>query len=1198
MDFDFGEVEKKWRKEWEKNEIYKVSEDPNLPKYYVLDMFPYPSGAGLHVGHPLGYVASDIFARYKRLRGFNVLHPMGYDAFGLPAEQYAIETGTPPQVTTDNAIKTYRSQMDKIGFSYDWSRQVKTCDPQYYKWTQWIFLQLFNSWYNRANNKAENIFTLETFFAENGCINWPQHDKADHDEFTDAEWNNFSVEEQQKILMRYRIAYQSYSEVNWCEALGTVLANDEVKDGKSERGGHPVERRRMRQWFLRITEYADRLLAGLDTLDWSEAMKDMQRNWIGRSEGALIRFLTPGPSPKERGENSRICDAILTPDPSPRERGGNSQTASGETYDAARFMTGDKETAKKNLEHAKQHRKEPTEAEDKLWQEIRNEKLGFKFRRQHLIDKYIVDFVCLFKGLVVEVDGDIHELPTEDDEIRTLALNQHGFTVIRFTNDEVFNDIQNVLKKIKPQVTKLQERSDSPITNETPKHKVAVSSPLLRRGAGGEDNVADMAVPPLSFGEGPGVRIFTTRPDTIFGATFMVIAPEHELVASLTTPAQQKEIDDYIAYVKSRTDVERQQEKKVTGAFTGSYAVNPFTYEEIPIYIAEYVLAGYGTGAIMAVPADDERDRKFAEKFGLPIIEVIDKSAHPNAGIGDKVGTMINSGILNGKEVKDAIKTIIDEIEDMEIGKRKVNYRLRDAGFSRQRYWGEPFPIVYKNDVPYPLSADELPLLLPRVDSYKPSGDGRSPIANNKAWVNLPDGSQRETDTMPGYAGSSWYFLRYMDPHNNKEFAAKDKLNYWQSVDLYLGGNEHAVGHLLYARLWHKFLYDMGYVPTDEPFKKLVNQGMIQGVSALTKGLFGENNDSQYIKLSPVRDFSETNFFEFVEENIGSHVKMLFSGDFPLYIKNKGNREIEMKLSNYHVPISSIKLERGTIDDKKLNIEAYIKTDRGKQHQEACFVTQSGFWHKGVFTTFPDYIQEGSNNEFIVEREVEKMSKSKYNVVNPDDVIEKYGADCFRMFEMFLGPLEQSKPWDDKGIDGVGKFIRRFWRLFYDDKGTWRISTDTPTAAEYKSLHKTLKKIAEDIERLQFNTCVSQFMICLNELTDLKCTKREILEPLLIALAPFAPFLTEELWQALGHIESIHKAAYPKIEEKYLVESSFNYPVSINGKTRAEIPLALDLDEAAVRATVMSNETILKWTNGSEPKKFIFVKGRIINVVV
>jgi leucyl-tRNA synthetase len=911
MEFDFRQIEQKWRKDWEDKAIYKVTEDTTRPKYYVLDMFPYPSGAGLHVGHPLGYVASDIYARYKRLKGFNVLHPMGYDAFGLPAEQYAIETGTPPEVTTEKAIKTYREQLDKIGFSYDWSRQVKTCGPQYYKWTQWIFLQLFGSWYNREKNKAESIETLIARFESEGCTGWAQHDKNDHAEFTAADWKQFSTEQQQTILMNYRIAYQSYSEVNWCEALGTVLANDEVKDGKSERGGYPVERRKMRQWFLRITEYADRLLEGLERLDWSDAMKDMQRNWIGRSEGALVKF--------------KVGEGLIT--------------------------------------------------------------------------------------------------------------------------------------------------------------------------------------------------VFTTRPDTIFGATFMVIAPEHELVASITTPDQQKEIDDYIAYVKSRTDVERQQEKRVTGAFTGSYATNPFTGAPIPIYIAEYVLAGYGTGAIMAVPADDERDRKFAEKFGLPVIEVIDKSMYPGATIEDKVGKMINSDFLNGMEVRDAIKAIIDRIEVDGLGKRQVNYRLRDAGYSRQRYWGEPFPIVYKNDIPYPLPITELPVELPSVTSYKPTGDGRAPLANSAEWINHAMGT-RETDTMPGYAGSSWYFLRYMDPNNADTFAAKDKIDYWQNVDLYLGGSEHAVGHLLYSRLWHKFLYDMGYVPTDEPFKKLVNQGMIQGVS-------------YYFNSARVR--------------YGSN-----------YV-DTGLRFKESSLQKYNQDFPDFKLMIADSD-----------------------------W---TGTT------EDGERFVVLKTEVEKMSKSKYNVVNPDDVIEKYGADAFRMFEMFLGPLDQSKPWDDKGINGVSNFLRKFWRLFYDDKG-WRVTDDKPSDAEYKALHKTLKKIAEDIERLQFNTCVSQFMICVNELNELRCTKRDILRPLVIALAPFAPFITEELWAALGNKGSVHQASYPAVEEKYLVESAFNYPVSINGKVRANIPFDLSVSEQDIKAAVLSNEAVTKWTNGAEPKKFIFVKGKIINVVV
>ena len=1208
MDFDFRKVEDKWREDWEKNQIYKVSEDPALPKYYVLDMFPYPSGAGLHVGHPLGYVASDIYARYKRLKGFNVLHPMGFDAFGLPAEQYAIETGTPPEVTTEKAIKTYRSQLDKIGFSYDWSRQVKTCDPAYYKWTQWIFLQLFDSWYNREHDKAESIFTLESFFAENGCINWPQHDKDDHPEFTDVEWNNFTLEEQQKILMHYRLAYQSYTEVNWCEALGTVLANDEVKDGKSERGGYPVERRRMRQWSLRITEYADRLLAGLDALDWSEAMKDMQRNWIGRSEGALVKFNLSQTLSKGEGLSSPSSQS-----------------------DRPRYYHTDGHTWKHNLELAKEHRNDPTEEEEIVWQRVRTNQIGFKVRRQHPIGRYIVDFVCIRKGLIIEIDGKIHDRTKEEDEQRTLELADLGFEVIRYKNEEVTANIDGVVNSIKQKLESLPDK------NYNEDDDVLAPSPLERDG---ERSV--LAPSPLERAGGEVVlEVFTTRPDTIFGATFMVIAPEHDLVASLTSPAQQKEIDDYIAYVKSRTDVERQQEKKVTGAFTGSYAVNPFTNTEIPIYIAEYVLAGYGTGAIMAVPADDERDRKFAEKFGLPIIEVIDKSAYPNAEIGDKVGKMINSGILNGKEVKDAIKYILEEIEKRGIGKRKVNYRLRDAGYSRQRYWGEPFPIVYKNDIPYPLPVDELPVTLPHVESYKPTGDGKAPLASNAAWINH-NGGTRETDTMPGYAGSSWYFLRYMDPHNDKEFAAKDKINYWQSVDLYLGGNEHAVGHLLYARLWHKFLYDMGHVPTDEPFKKLINQGMIQGVSAFIYQVSIIDIDVQKWFIKKLDSFFpnykiESHKYISVEDKkiyapilIQNKIAVRFASSAAL-INEKYCKSLEDDSSGLLTVDTSLLVFNSAnvirnpdryFELIRLSIENGLPFFKDAAHSEGPILASYNLREEyptimkyadvslvenNILDTekFRYWKDEYKNAEFILEdgkyicgSQVEKMSKSKYNVVNPDDVIEKYGADCFRMFEMFLGPLDQSKPWDQQGIDGVAKFIRRFWRLFYDEKGTWRVTADAPTPAELKTLHKTLKKIAEDIERLQFNTCVSQFMICLNELTDLKCTKREILEPLLIALAPFAPFLTEELWQALGNTGSIHKASYPTIEEKYLVESAFNYPVSINGKVRAEIPLALDLDEAAVKAAVLGNETIQKWTNGAEPKKFIFVKGRIINVVV
>lgn len=951
MEYKFSEIEEKWKGIWEKTGLYKVTEDPAKPKFYVLDMFPYPSGAGLHVGHPLGYVASDIYARYKRLKGFNVLHPMGYDAFGLPAEQYAIETGTHPAITTEKAIKRYREQLDKIGFSFDWSREVKTCEPDYYKWTQWIFLKLFNSWYNREKGKAEPIETLIQKFKA-GSLKF----KVGGGEKL---WGELSDSEQQKALMDYRLAYLSYAEVNWCPVLGTVLANDEVKDGKSERGGHPVERRKMRQWFLRITEYSDRLLEGLDKLDWSESMKDMQRNWIGRSEGARVVF-----------------------------------------------------------------------------------------------------------------------------------------------------SIQN---------------------------------------------------------SGLSIEVFTTRPDTIFGATFMVIAPEHDLVEVLTTAEQKAEIEKYITYVKSRTDVERQQEKKVTGAFTGSYVINPFTEKPVPVYIAEYVLAGYGTGAIMAVPADDERDRKFAEKFGLPIIDVVDRSMYPDAKMEDKVGKMMNSGLLNGMEVKDAIKAIIAEIEKRGIGEKKVNYKQRDAGFSRQRYWGEPFPIQYNiigqpdppfeggesDDIPMPLDESKLPLVLPEVSSFKPTGDGRAPLANNADWAK----KHYETDTMPGYAGSSWYFLRYMDPQNPNEFASKEKLDYWQNVDVYFGGAEHAVGHLLYSRLWHKFLYDLGYVKTDEPFKKMVNQGMIQGVSYFLRKYGYQNQTSENKKI----------FFY-------------------------GSREIETKPEVPLIEYSHVRIRNASeyVDAKDRLTENKL-VEYNSNYPDYAIPAKSIVWES----------QGTENGERFVElsREVEKMSKSKYNVVNPDDVISKHGADCFRMFEMFLGPIEQSKPWDDKGISGVSNFLKKFWRMYYDDKG-WKVVDEPATDAELKVLHKTLKKIAEDIERLNFNTCISAFMIATNELTALGCHKRAILEPLLVALAPLAPFITEELWAGMGNKESVHKAAYPKIEEKYLVENTHTYGISVNGKVRAEINLPLDITPQDAENQVLALDSIRKWTNGNAPKKFIFVKGRIINVVV
>ncbi|MCS6819334.1 MAG: leucine--tRNA ligase, partial [Chitinophagales bacterium] len=814
MEYRFAEIEEKWKKKWEETQLYRVVEDPSKKKFYALSMFPYPSGAGLHVGHPLGYIACDIYARYKRLKGYNVLHPMGFDAFGLPAEQYAIETGTHPAQTTAKAIQRYKEQLNKIGFSYDWNRQIITCEPGYYKWTQWIFLKLFNSWYNREKQKAEPIETLIKFFSSQGCTTeWRQFNPELHETFSAEDWNNFSFNKKERILQYYRLAYRSFTDVNWCPALGCVLANDEVKDGKSERGGFPVERKKMRQWSLRITEYAERLLSGLEQLKWSESIKEQQKNWIGKSEGALIEF---------------------------------------------------------------------------------------RIKNHHI-----------------------------------------------------------------------------------------------------------------------GLTVFTTRPDTIFGATFVAIAPEHDLLQIITTPEQEKEVQKYLTYVKSRTDVERQQEKKVTGCFTGAYAIHPFTGAELPIWTAEYILSGYGTGAIMGVPADDERDKKFAEKFNIPVIEIIDKSMYPNAGIEDKVGIMINSDFLNGMEVQDAIELMLKKVEELKIGKRKTNYKLRDASFSRQRYWGEPFPIRYQvhgeadspfideqsedeANIPIALDESELPLELPPVESFKPTGDGRSPLAHNKEWVT----KKYETDTMPGYAGSSWYFLRYTDPHNQSAFASKEKLDYWGQVDLYIGGSEHAVGHLLYARFFTKVLFDLGYLSFDEPFLRLVNQGMIQGRSAFV--------------------FQVTEEKKFISAN-------LLNG-------NEQGRFIACDIS--------------LVDNDKLDIEAFKRWR--PEYADYIFITDD-------------------EQNFKVKREIEKMSKSKYNVINPDEVIAKYGADTFRLFEMFLGPIELSKPWDEKGISGCYNFLRKLWRLFYDHEGNWIVKDETPDKTELKSLHKLLKKVETDMEQLSFNTSVSAF---------------------------------------------------------------------------------------------------------------------------
>lgn len=979
------EIEKKWQKHWKDTQAYKVANSSTKPKYYVLDMFPYPSGAGLHVGHPLGYIASDIVARYKRHKGFNVLHPMGFDAFGLPAEQYAIQTGQHPAVTTAQNIARYKEQLDNIGFGYDWDREVQTCDPEYYKWTQWIFCQLFNSWYDKTADKARSINELTDIFSKEGNTTVNAHGD-ETPAFTAAEWNAKSEEDQQQTLLNYRLAYLANSMVNWCPELGTVLANEEVKDGLSERGGYPVFRVNMRQWFLRITAYADRLLNDLEGIDWTEALKEQQRNWIGRSEGASIVF-----------------------------------------------------------------------------------------------------------------------------------------------------DVQ---------------------------------------------------------GHNDKIEVFSTRPDTIYGATFMVLAPEHELVPMITTEAQKAEVEKYIDYAGKRSERDRMSEvKTVTGCFTGAYATNPMTGLPIPIWIADYVLAGYGTGAVMAVPGHDSRDYAFAKQFGLPIVQVVtDKNntvSIETESFDAKDGVLINSDMLNGFSVTDAKKTIIAKLEAMGIGKGKVNYRLRDAGFSRQRYWGEPFPIVYRNGLPYLVDESELPVTLPEVESYKPTGDGNSPLAALEHWVNTPNG-QRETNTMPGWAGSSWYFLRYMDNKNPNELAGQEAINYWQNVDLYLGGSEHATGHLLYVRFWTKFLYDIGKIPVTEPAKKLINQGMIQGVSEMIykyKGVLSNISLPYFpveIQLTAKTVYASADAYESFEElfwDSGSRVPIEFVNNHELDVDGLMNSSFSLIEQNsaFIYKIGHFYYQ-GKWYKPKLPLNV-INKPYGLTMADFEICTE-----KLVFKTMP---------------EVEKMSKSKWNVVNPDVIVEKYGADTLRLYEMFLGPLEQSKPWNTNGVEGVYRFLGKFWRLYNigeDDKA--QLSEDAPTKEELKVLHKTIKKTAEDIEGFSFNTTVSAFMICANELSQLKCNKRQILEPLLVCISPYAPHIAEELWAACGNTNSILDVEFPAFNPEYLVENVFSYPVSINGKTREQIEFPLDADEETIKAGVLANETVQKWMEGKPIKKFILVKGRIINVVV
>ena len=920
MEYDFKQIEQKWQAFWAANQTFKAEVDPSKPKYYVLDMFPYPSGAGLHVGHPLGYIASDIYSRYKRLCGFNVLHPMGYDAFGLPAEQYAIQTGQHPAVTTEKNIARYREQMDRIGFSYDWSREIRTCDPEYYKWTQWAFIQMFESWYDNVQQKARPIAEIEAAFAEGGSA---AVDAACGDArvFTAQEWNEFTAKEKADVLMQYRIAYQGETAVNWCPALGTVLANDEVKEGYSVRGGHPVEQKKMTQWQLRVSAYAGRLLEDLEDLDWTDSLKDMQRNWIGKSQGAEMIF--------------KVSNGT-------------------EEYD---------------------------------------------------------------------------------------------------------------------------------------------------------------------------MTIFTTRADTVFGVTFMVLAPESEWVEKLTTAEQKAAVEEYLQVAKKKTERERMTEtKKVSGVFSGSYAVNPLTGDKVPVWISEYVLAGYGTGAIMAVPAHDSRDYAFAKHFNLPVIPLIEGCDVSEASFDAKEGIMCNSGFLNGLTVKEAIPAAIDYVEKNGIGRRKVNYRLRDAIFSRQRYWGEPFPMYFKDGIATPMSLDQLPLELPEVDKFLPTETGEPPLGRASGWT--IDGYPIELSTMPGFAGSSAYYLRYMDPHNSEALVSKEADEYWRDVDLYIGGTEHATGHLIYSRFWNKFLFDLGHVCENEPFRKLINQGMIQGRSNFVYRIIGTNT---FVSLG-LKDQYET--------------------------------------TEIHVDVNIVRNDR-------LDLEAFKA------------------WMPDFANA--EFILE--NGEYICGWAIEKMSKSMFNVVNPDVICDTYGADTLRLYEMFLGPLEQSKPWDTKGIDGVNRFLRKVWRLFYD-RENFLVTDEKATPEELKALHKLIGKVRADIESFSFNTAVSAFMIAVNELTDLKCSKREILEQLIVLLAPFTPHIAEELWEALGHKESITYAAFPEYIEAYTIENTCTYAVSFNGKTRFTVDLPLDMSREDVDAHVRSLEQTAKYVAGGNIVKVIVVPGKIVNIVV
>ncbi|OFX35720.1 MAG: leucine--tRNA ligase [Bacteroidetes bacterium GWA2_32_17] len=1120
MDYNFIEIEKKWQDIWKKNKTFKVENNSDKPKFYVLDMFPYPSGAGLHVGHPLGYIASDIYTRYKNLTGFNVLHPMGFDAFGLPAEQYAIQTGQHPAVTTENNIIRYKEQLEKIGFAYDWEREFRTSEPSYYKWTQWVFIKLFNHWYNNKPQKAEPIENLIELFNNSGNTTI---DAANNCEitFSAEEWQHKTDNEKQKILLCYRLAYLAKTMVNWCPALGTVLANDEVKEAISVRGGHPVEQRKMLQWCLRITAYAERLLTGLHIVEWTDSLKEMQRNWIGKSVGAEIKFKVQSLKFKVQDcEGSNLSPTLSKGEGAKKESGNNSTPS---------YVTTDSKNWNSLIEFAKENRKNPTEAEELLWQELRNNNIGFKIRRQHPVGEFIPDFICISKKTIIEIDGGIHKTQIEYDKQRANILEENGFSILIFNNEEVISNPKNIANKIKDYLNA----------------KV------------------------LSFGEDLGeVVVFTTRPDTIFGCTFMVLAPEHELITNITTPEQKSAIEEYITKTKKRTERERMTEvNKISGCFTGAYAIHPFTNLPIPIWLSDYVLAGYGTGAIMAVPAHDSRDFAFARYFNLPIIQVIKKyneelteTSTWAESFDAKEGTCINSDFINGLHVVDAIDKIISKIEEMGIGKRMVNYRLRDAIFSRQRYWGEPFPIYYKDELPCALPENKLPLELPEMDSFLPTSDGQPPLSRAANWK-TKDGYPLELSTMPGFAGSSGYYFRYMDPTNNNEFVSKEAINYWKDVDLYIGGTEHATGHLIYSRFWCKFLHDIGIAPVEEPFKKLINQGMIQGRSnfiheIVGTGIYISNGIYNNLIKNKTEEFRNLLRQIIIENSLSVEKLKLFD-------------ESGISIMTNHVDVNIV------INDV-LDIEAYKKWSPDNASAE--FILEDG--------------------KYICGYAIEKMSKSMYNVVNPDSIIEKYGADTLRMYEMFLGPLEQAKPWDTAGIEGVHRFLRKFWKLYHDETNSLKISDEQPTAQELKTFHKLIKKVKDDIEQFSFNTSVSAFMICINELTDLKCNKRQILESLVIVLSPFAPHIAEEIWQLLEHNESILKTSYPIFDESLVKENSKVYPVSFNGKVRFQLELPLSLASSEIEKIALENEQTKKWLDGKQIKKIIVVPQKIINIVV